>query len=112
MPGGIITKVPTWGTNGGRQSDDKLLGLLPRIVRVTKMTVGRSAKVDRLLEFKLTDCAVLQERTTREDVKLTHDSRSEVPVLADNRNKLVIRLLASAISVDIDGQGLSNTNSV
>ena len=42
----------------------------------------------------------------------TDDTGAEIPVLADDSNNLLVGLLASAVSVDVDRQGLSNTDSV
>ena len=42
----------------------------------------------------------------------TNDTGAKVEVLADDLDKLLIRLLARAVSVDVDGEGLSNTNGV
>ena len=43
---------------------------------------------------------------------LTNDTRTEVEVVADNLDELLIRLLASAVGVDVDRQGLSDTDGV
>ena len=43
---------------------------------------------------------------------LTDDTRPEVPVVADDLDELSVALLASAVCIDEDGQGLSNTNGV
>ena len=79
-----------------QSSELELLGLLPRVLRVTEVTVRRSLKVLRLLETE----------------RLDNETRAEVEVLADDLDKLLIRLLARAVSVDVDGEGLSNTNGV
>lgn len=44
--------------------------------------------------------------------QLTDDTRSEIPVLADDLDKLLIGPLASAISVDVNRQRFGDTNSV
>lgn len=41
-----------------------------------------------------------------------NDTRSEIEVLEDDLDKLVRGLLGSAVRVDIDGEGLGNTNGV
>lgn len=41
-----------------------------------------------------------------------NDTRSEIEVLEDDLDELVRGLLGSAVRVDIDGEGLSNTNGV
>jgi hypothetical protein len=42
----------------------------------------------------------------------TDDTGSQVPVLADDFDELLVRLLPCAVSVDVDGQWISNTNGV
>lgn len=42
----------------------------------------------------------------------THDTRSEVPVLTDELDNLLLRDLSCAVGVDIDRQRLSYTDSV
>lgn len=42
----------------------------------------------------------------------TNDTRSEVEVVADDCNELLVGLGSRAISVDVDRQRLSNTNSI
>jgi hypothetical protein len=42
----------------------------------------------------------------------TNDTGAEIPVLVDDGNKLLVGLLASAVSINIDGEGLGNTDSV
>ena len=42
----------------------------------------------------------------------TNDTRTEVEVLADDLNELLIRELASAVGIDVDREGLSDTDGV
>ena len=42
----------------------------------------------------------------------TNDTRTEVEVLADNLDELLIRELASAVGIDVDRKRLSDTNGV
>ena len=44
--------------------------------------------------------------------RLTNDTRPEVPVVADDLHELLVRHLASAVRVDVDREGLGNTDSV
>lgn len=43
---------------------------------------------------------------------ITYNTRSEVPVLANNLDELLIGLLTSTIGINIDRQGFCNTDSV
>ena len=54
-------------------------------------------------QFLILNCTCLQ---------LTDDTRAEIPVVADDLDELSVALLASAVCIDEDGQGLSNTNGV
>ena len=54
-------------------------------------------------QFLILNCTCLQ---------LTDDTRAEIPVVADDLDELSVALLASAVRIDEDGQGLSNTNGV
>ncbi len=79
-----------------RVSQNQLLGLFPCVVGVAEMAVRRSPAIYRLLQ-----------------VELFHDDTwSEIPVLADDIDKLQVGLLASAIRVDEDRQWLGDTNGV
>lgn len=75
----------------------ELLGLLPReaLVSTEVAVLGRLA-VDGLGQVKL----------------LNDDTGSEVEVVPNDLDELLRRLLRSAVRVDVDGKGLSNTNSV
>ena len=42
----------------------------------------------------------------------TNDTRTEIPVAADDLDELLVGLLASAVGVDEDGQRLSDTDGV
>ena len=42
----------------------------------------------------------------------TNDTRTEVEVLADDLNELLIRELASAVGIDVDREGLGDTDGV
>ena len=44
--------------------------------------------------------------------ELTDDTRSEVPVVADDLDELLVGLLASAVGVDVHRQRLSDTDGV
>jgi len=83
---------------GGRFSslELELLGLLPRVGRVTEVTVRGGLEVDWLLEVELLD----------------DDSRSEIPVALDDLDELGIGLLSGSVRVDEDGQWLSDTDGV
>lgn len=74
----------------------ELLGLLPRVGRVTEVTVSSGLKVLRLLEVE----------------GLDNKSGSEVEVLPDNFDELSIALLAGTVSVDEDGKRFSDTDGV
>ena len=54
-------------------------------------------------QFLILNCTCMQ---------LTDDTRAEIPVVADDLDELSVALLASAVRIDEDGQGLSNTNGV
>ncbi len=80
----------------GGPSQDELLGLLPCVCWVTKVTVCCGLAVNRPLQ-----------------VELPHnDTWTKVPVLPDDLDKLQVGFLARAISIDEDRQGLSDTNGV
>lgn len=64
--------------------------------RRTEVAVSSGVTVDGLLEVELLD----------------DDTGSEVPVVADDLNELLVSLLGGAVGVDVDGQWLSNTNGV
>src|SRR5687767_8029143 len=75
----------------------KLLRLLPGEALVgTEVSVLGSLEVDGLVQVELTD----------------DDTRSEVKVLADDLDELLRGLLRGAVRVDVDGEGLSDTNGV
>jgi len=42
----------------------------------------------------------------------TDDTRTEIPVLVDDVDELLVALLSSAVGVHVDGEGLSNTDGV
>jgi len=47
------------------------------------------------------------------EVEVTdHNTRAEVPVLADDLDELSIRFLSGAVTVHIDGKSLGDTNSI
>ena len=79
-----------------QSSELQLLGLLPRVLRVTEVTVRRSLKVLRLLETE----------------RLDNETRAEVEVLANDLDQLLVGLLAGTVCIDEDGEGLSNTDGV
>lgn len=73
------------------------LGLLPAEALVgTKVAVLGSLEVDGLGQVQLSD----------------NDTRSEVEVVQDDLDELLRSLLRGAVRVDIDGEGLSDTNGV
>lgn len=76
----------------------ELLGLLPKEVGVvaTKVAKVSGLLIDRALQLKITDDA----------------ARTEVKVLVDDLEDLSVRLLASAISVNKDREGLGNADGV
>jgi hypothetical protein len=43
---------------------------------------------------------------------LDNDTRTEIPIVLDDLDELGIGLLASAVGVDVDGEGLGNTDGV
>lgn len=45
-------------------------------------------------------------------VRHTNDTRTQVPVVADNFDQFLISLLPGAVSVDINGEGFGNTNGI
>jgi hypothetical protein len=95
----------------GRRLEIDALGLLPCVGRVAEVAVGGGLEVDRLLEIEFTDWVGRRMRTCamRNDPEgHTNNTRPEVPVLANYLNELLIRLLASAVSVNINGEGLSH----
>ena len=100
-----------------RRLERELLGLLPSVLGVAEVTVRRGAEVLRLLEVEGLDCkgrryGVSAREPDSASAELTNDARAEVEVVTNDLNELLIRLLASAISVDVDRQGLRNTNGV
>ena len=70
----------------GGSLEDELLGLLPGVLWVAEVTVCRSLAVNRLLQVEL----------------LHNNTRSKVPVLPDNLDKLKVRFFARAICIDED----------
>lgn len=75
----------------------ELLGLLPAEALVgTEVTVLGRLEVDGLVQVELPD----------------DDTRSEVEVVPDDLDKLLRGLLRGAVGVDVDGEGLSDTNGV
>lgn len=60
------------------------------------MAVLGSLEVDGAVQVELTD----------------NDTRAEIEVLVDDLDELVRALLRGAVSVDVDGEGLSDTNGV
>jgi len=74
----------------------ELLGLLPGVVGVAKVAVRGGLEVLGPLEVELTD----------------DDTGAEIPVLEDDLDELGVVLLASAVGVDVDGEGLGNTDGV
>jgi hypothetical protein len=86
------------GTKTGKKSrlELELLGLLPRVGRVTEVTVRGGLEVLGLLEVEL----------------LNDESGAEVKVLADDLHELGVGLLAGAVGVDEDGEGLGDTDGV
>ena len=77
-------------------SEHELLGLLPGVVWVAEVAVRGGLEVLGPLEPELLD----------------DDTGSEIPVLADDVDELGVGLLAGAVGVDVDGEGLSDTNGV
>ena len=77
-------------------SQNQLLGLLPCVVGVAEVAVRCRATVDRLLQVEL----------------LHDDTGPEIPVLADDLDELDVRLLACAVCVDEDRQGLGDADGV
>ena len=74
----------------------ELLGLLPRVLGVTKVAVRGGLEVLWLLEAE----------------GLDDDTWAEVPVLTDDIDELEVGLLAGTVGVDVDGEGLSDTDGV
>jgi|SRR5687768_14927630 hypothetical protein len=75
----------------------ELLGLLPGEALVgTEVTVLGGLEVDGAVEVQLAD----------------NDTRAEVEVAADDLDELLGGLVGGAVGVDVDGEGLSNTNGV
>ena len=65
-------------------SELQLLGLLPSVVWVAKVPIGGSLQILRFLEVKLADYKASARLSLKYGNTLTDDSRSEVPVFADN----------------------------
>ena len=94
-------------------SEQELLGLLPRVLGVAEVAVRCSLAVLGLLEVELLDYRVLLALVHAADTRrLTNDTRAEVEVVADDLNELLVGLLASAVCIDEDRQGLSDTDGV
>ena len=75
----------------------ELLGLLPGEALVgTEVTVLGGLEVDGAVEVQLAD----------------NDTGTQVKVLADDLDQLIGGLAGGAVGIDIDGQGLGNTNGV
>lgn len=74
----------------------ELLGLLPGVVGVAEVAVRGGLEVLGLLQAKLLD----------------DDTGAEIPVVADDLDELSVSLLAGAVGVDVDGEGLGNTDGV
>ena len=73
------------------------LGLLPAEVLVgTEVAVLGSLEVDGLVQVEGTD----------------NDTRAQVEVVVDNLDKLLGGLVRGAVGVNVDGEGLGNTNGV
>ena len=79
----------------------------------TEVTVRSSLEVLRLLKVELPYCNFKSERILRVIRSIqTNDTRSEIPVLVDNFDELGVSLFAGTVGVDVDGEGLSNTDSI
>ena len=74
----------------------ELLGLLPRVVGVSEVTVRGGDLVLGLLKVELHD----------------DRSRSEVEVLGDDLDELLVRLLGGSVRVNEDGERLGDTDGV
>ena len=75
----------------------ELLGLLPGVVGVTKVTVRSGLQVLRLLEVELLD----------------NDTGPQVPVVSNDLYQVEIRhLLSGTVSVNVDAEGLGDSDSV
>jgi len=72
------------------------LGLLPRKVLVGKVAVLGRLEIDGLGQIKFLD----------------NDTRTHVEVVADDLDQLIRGLVAGAVGLDEEGQGLGNTNGV
>ncbi len=72
------------------------LGLLPGELLVGEVTVLGGLEVDGLGKVKLTD----------------NDTGTEVKVVADDLNKLLGGLVGGTVGVDVEGEGLGDTNGV
>lgn len=102
----------------------KKFWFLPGVRWVSEVTVRGGDLVLRLLEIELLDCEreggeegesargrrwVLDEG---EEAKRTDDSGSEVEVLVDNLNEVLVRVPRGSVGVDEDGERLSDTDGV
>ena len=74
----------------------ELLGLLPGVAGVTKVTVGSGLQVLGLLEVELPD----------------DDTGPQVPVVADDLDHVEVGNLSGTVRVDVNREGLSNTNGI
>ena len=79
-----------------RQLQLEGLGLFPAEFGTTKVTVSGSLLVDGFEQVEFLD----------------DDTRTQVPVVADNLNKLSLGLVRGTVGLNEDGQWASNTNGV
>ena len=85
------------GADGPAYLKLELLGLLPGVVGVTKVTVRSGLQVLRLLEVELLD----------------NDTGPQVPVVSNDLYQVEIRhLLSGAVGVNVDTEGLGDSDSV
>lgn len=78
------------------------------------MAVRRGLEVLGLLQVELLDCGRGSARCAcyAKDEYPTDDTWPQIPVVADDLDKLLISLLASAVGVNVDRQRLCNTDGV
>jgi len=74
--------------------------------------IGGSLQILRFLEVKLADYKASARLGLKYGNTLTDDSRSEVPVFADDIYEFFIRFFARAIRINVDRQRLGNTNGI
>jgi hypothetical protein len=79
---------------------------------LTEVAIGGSIQVLWLLETELTDYNIVRIIDQESHKTPTNDTRPQVPVVFDDLDELFIALLASLIGIDVDREGLGDTNCI